>query len=169
MTEYMDIVNEKNEVIGKTTKEEIYAKKLSHRIVHVFVINPKTKEVYFQQRAKTVSFLPGYYCTSAGGHVRAGETYAQAAQRELKEELGLDTPIQKAADLEFESDNHKRLMQLFLAFADKGFHFDDGEVAHGSFLSIDQAHSLVVNNEKIHPQLAVCMQWLYNNRNMLRN
>src|SRR3989344_9608929 len=98
MTEYMDIINEKNEVMGKTTKEEIYVKKLPHRIVHIFVINPKTKEVYVQQRAKTVSFLPEYYCTSAGGHVRAGETYDQAPQRELKEELGLSVPVRKVAD-----------------------------------------------------------------------
>ena len=113
------------------------------------------------------SFLPEYYCTSAGGHVRAGETYDQAAQRELKEELGLSVPVRKVADFVFESDNHKRFIQLFLAFADKGFNFADGEVAQGSFLSIDQAHKLVVKNKKIHPQLAVCMQWLYKNKTIL--
>ena len=121
MVEFIDIVNNQNQVIGKTTQKDIYEKKHNHRIVHIFVINPKTKEVYFQKRSEKKDFLPGYYCTSAGGHVQSGETYQQAAERELKEEIGLSIPIQKATELQFISDGHKRFIELFIVFAEDGF------------------------------------------------
>lgn len=168
MIEYMDIVNEKNEIVGSTTKDEIYEKKIPHRIVHILVINPKTNQVYFQKRSETKSFLPGYYCTSAGGHVQSGESYQNAAKRELVEEIGIKAELKKATDLEFEDSGHKRFIQLFVAYAEEGFEFRDGEVASGEFLDLDKAKELIDKNEKIHPQLSVCFNWYYKNQQSLR-
>ena len=167
MAELMDVVNDNDENTGIATQEEIYAKKLTHRIVHVFVLHPETKAVYFQKRAETKSFSPGYYCTSAGGHVKAGESYAQAAARELHEEIGLDVPLKKVHSLVFVSDGHKRLIQLFVAYAADGFDFKDGEVASGEFIPFDKAYELVKKGTKIHPQLDVCYRWLYEHKNSL--
>ncbi len=167
MTEYIDIVNEQDEVIGKTSQKDIYDKKLNHRIVHIMVINPKAREIYFQKRSEKKDFLPGYYCTSAGGHVQSGETYEQAAERELHEEIGLQIPLKRATSLQFVSDNHKRFIELFLAFAEEGFHFKDGEVASGEFLDFEKAHELIEKGEKIHPQLSVCFKWLYENKDKI--
>ncbi len=167
--EFMDIVNDYDEVTGKATQKEVYDKKLNHRIVHVLVLNPKTKEIYFQKRSEKKNYLPGYYCTSAGGHVQSGESYEDAAKRELREEIGLSTPLKKLANLQFVSDNHKRFVQLFLAFADSGFKFSDGEVESGEFLSFEKANELIKKGEKIHPQLDLCFKWLYKNQQLLIN
>lgn len=164
MAEYLDVVDYDNHVIGEATQEDVYAKKLNHRIVHVFVVHPKTRAVYLQQRAATKAFLPGYYCTSAGGHVRAGETYEDAAARELQEELGLAVPVREIHTLVFESAGHQRFIALFIASAADGFAFRDGEVSRGSFYSWDEARALIQAGEKIHPQLAVCFHWLYEHR-----
>lgn len=163
MTEYMDVVDDNDNVTGKTTQEEVYEKKLTHRIVHVLVINPKTKEIYFQKRAENKNFLPGYYCTSAGGHVQSGETYEQAAKRELREEIGLSVPLKKIGDLNFISNEHKRFIKLFAAFAEEGFNFADGEVSGGEFFNFDKARNLIKRGEKIHPQLQLCFRWLDEN------
>jgi isopentenyldiphosphate isomerase len=164
MAEYMDIVDDNDVVIGKTTQEEIYSKKLTHRIVHVMVVNPKTNKIYFQKRSEKKDFLPGFYCTSAGGHVQSGETYEQAAVRELKEEIGLSTPLKKATDLTYSVKNHKRLIRLFITYAQNGFNFEDGEVASGEFLDFEKANAIIRKDEKIHPQLYICFKWFCDNK-----
>jgi len=161
----MDVVDDLDEVMGKVSQEEIYEKKLTHRIVHIMLINPKTKEVYFQKRSEKKKFLPGYYCTSAGGHVQSGETYEEAARRELREELGLSVNVEKVAELQFITNGHKRFIELFLAFAEGGLNFTDGEVESGEFLNMEDAKFLINQDEKIHPQLTLCFNWLYENKN----
>src|SRR3989344_3867087 len=165
--EYIDIVNDNNEVIGSATQEEIYNKKLNHRIVHIFVIHPISNKIYFQKRSETKSFLPGYYCTSAGGHVQAGETYEKAAKRELFEEIGIQTPVKKMDSMLFISDGHKRFIELYITKADNGFIFRDGEVSAGEFFNFDDAKKLIEKNEKIHPQLNVCFSWFIKNKKMI--
>lgn len=162
--EFLDIVDEKDSIIGVASIEEVYRKKLTHRIVHVFVIHPETSELYLQRRALTKSFLPGYYCTSAGGHVRAGETYTQAARRELHEELGINPKLKQIDNLKFISNNHTRLITVFLAKASRGFSFPDKEVMCGSFFSLTKAYHLVRKSKKIHPQLKFCFDRLLEKR-----
>lgn len=164
MPEYLDVVDDSNIVIGKALKEEIYAKKLPHRIVHIFVLDAKNQKIYLQQRSQTVSFLPGYYCTSASGHVQSGETYEQAAKRELREELGVSLPLKKVSELYFVSNDHRRFIELFIAVAEGEFSFADGEVSGGEFMSIGEAKKLIDKGEKIHPQLDLCLRWVYDNQ-----
>ena len=90
--EFLDIVDENDNVIGKASKEEIYRKLLLHRIVHIFIFNNKG-EMALQLRSKDKSFCPGYWSTVEGGHVQSGETYEEAVLREFKEELGTKTEI----------------------------------------------------------------------------
>ena len=155
--EILDIVNENNEVIGSAPKEEVYAKKLPHRIVHVFVVHPDTSAVYLQKRSATKSYLPNYWCTSAGGHVISGETYLEAAARELKEEIGITSPLEEVDSFSFfGEDNHQRLIKVFITKASDGFSFIDGEVAEGKFFSISEIKKMIDGGEKIHPQLKAC-------------
>jgi len=69
--------------------------------------------------------------------------------------------------MQFVLDNHKRFIELFAAYAEDGFNFEDGEVASGEFLDMNEAYSLIERKEKIHPQLDVCYRWLYENKNSL--
>ena len=88
--EYLDIVDIKDKIIGKATRKEIHDMHQIHRGVHVFVVNSKN-EILIQKRSNKKDYYPGYYDASVGAQVRSGETYEQAAKRELKEELGVDT------------------------------------------------------------------------------
>ena len=85
--EYMDIVNEADEVVGRDTRANVHARHEIHRGVHVFVINVRD-ELLLQLRSATNATYPGHWDASVGGQVAAGETYLQAARRELVEELG---------------------------------------------------------------------------------
>ncbi len=160
----MDHVDANDGVIGVVSKKEVYEKKLTHRIVHVFVLHPKENKIYLQKRSEKMSYLPGYYCTSAGGHVGAGETYENAAKRELQEEIGLNSSLERMGKMNFLLDGHDRFIELFITKAEDGFSFADGEVADGAFFSIDELQNLLAKGENIHPQLELCFNWMKENK-----
>src|SRR5687768_14543890 len=94
--ELLDVVNARDEVIGQEPIDIIYQRQLPIRIVHVLVFNGNG-EMALQKRSKHERVFPLHWSTSAGGHVQSGETYREAAIRELKEELGINGELQHLA------------------------------------------------------------------------
>ena len=85
--EFLDVVDDNDEIIAHASITDIYNKKLPHRIVHVLIFNDKG-EMALQKRSKHKSFCPNYWSTAVGGHVQQNESYLKAAKREFREELG---------------------------------------------------------------------------------
>jgi isopentenyl-diphosphate delta-isomerase type 1 len=90
--EIFDVVNERDEVIGRAPRSEVHRRKLHHRAVHVFVFNAMG-ELFLQKRSMKKDMYPGTWDSSASGHLDTGEDYDVCAVREVREELGvqLDT------------------------------------------------------------------------------
>src|SRR6185503_18296399 len=87
--EIFDVVNERDEVIGRNTRSEVHRLGLRHRAVHVLVFNAKG-EIFLQKRSQTKDTFPGAWDSSAAGHLDCGEDYDACAVREMREELGID-------------------------------------------------------------------------------
>jgi 16S rRNA (adenine1518-N6/adenine1519-N6)-dimethyltransferase len=87
-SETLDIVDMDDMVIGTSTKGDKMAKGLTSRNVAVFIRNGNGK-LLMSRRAMHKKVFPGRWDTAACGHVLAGESYKDAAARELKEELGI--------------------------------------------------------------------------------
>jgi isopentenyldiphosphate isomerase len=168
--EILDIVDGNDNVIGKAPRNEIYDKKFTHRIVHIFVINKENK-VYFQKRSDTVSYMPGAWCTSAGGHVLSNENYETAGRRELAEELGMipDKLFQVGQKSVFRIADQDRFIQLYIVFSSEIPKHNEQDVSGGAFFSFDEAKLLIdkEDNQKLHPQLAFCFKILLENREAL--
>lgn len=87
--EFFDIVNESDEVIGKIKENEqknIRPNQL--RFINILIFNDENK-ILVPKRSSNRKIFPNCYDFSVGGHVNSGETYEQAAYRELEEELGI--------------------------------------------------------------------------------
>src|SRR4051812_27158481 len=102
-TEYVILVNEQDEVIGQTEKMEAHKKGLLHRAFSVFIFN-RHGEMLLQRRAATKYHSAGLWTNACCSHPFPGEPTQQAAVRRLKEELGFQTPIQKAFEFLYRSE-----------------------------------------------------------------
>lgn len=96
--EVFDVVDEHNQVTGQDSRKTIHAESLRHRAVHIFLVN-KHGAVLLQKRSMWKDRQPGKWDSSAAGHLDAGETHAEAAVRELNEELDVAScPLTPIAD-----------------------------------------------------------------------
>ncbi len=86
--EVVDLVDETDSVIGRAARAEVRAANLRHRGIGV-LCRRSTGELYVHRRTKTKDVFPCMYDMFVGGMVKAGEPYADAARRELAEELGV--------------------------------------------------------------------------------
>lgn len=95
--EVLDLVNESDEVIGSLERSKVYAANMHNfRVINAFLINEKG-ELWIPRRTASKRLFPLCLDVSVGGHVSAGESYDQAFEREMKEEIGLSLN-----DLEYE-------------------------------------------------------------------
>jgi isopentenyldiphosphate isomerase len=91
--ELLDLVDLNDRVIGQKKRSEVHAENLTnYRLAECVIVNSKG-QLWIPRRALHKGYLPGYFDTSAGGHVVSGESYEQALRRELKEELFLDLDV----------------------------------------------------------------------------
>jgi isopentenyldiphosphate isomerase len=86
--EIFDIVNDRDEIIGRLPRGQVHREGHKHRAVHVLVFNARGG-VFLQKRSMTKDTFPGAWDSSCSGHLDVGEEYDACAVRELREELGL--------------------------------------------------------------------------------
>ncbi len=109
----IQIVDKKNNPVGQATKQEAWRNGLIHRIVRISILD-ETGRLLVQKRSNKKELFPGRWDNSAAGHVDAGETYEQAALRELEEELGLTgLPLVKMGDYYVDVTDDWRMMKRF--------------------------------------------------------
>ena len=89
MEEQVVLISENDEVLGLMDKMQAHENGLLHRAFSVFLFNEKG-EVLLQKRAAEKYHSPNQWTNAVCSHPREGETYLEAAQRRLKEELGIE-------------------------------------------------------------------------------
>lgn len=92
----LPIVDEENRLLGSGTRREIHRLRLRHRAVHI-VVHDAAGNLLLQKRSARKDSFPGWWDISVGGHVDFGEMYAEAAAREIREELGITGRLREVA------------------------------------------------------------------------
>jgi isopentenyldiphosphate isomerase len=151
--EFLDIVDKNDKIIGQATKEEVYRKLYTHRIVHVLIFNDKG-EFVLQLRSKNVPFCPLHWSTAVGGHVRSGESYEDAAKREYKEELGTTSKLFFFSKDFYQVPNGTgKFLVTFKTAYNGPFDIDSKAVDKIGFFNIEEIKKMINKGENFHPEL----------------
>jgi isopentenyldiphosphate isomerase len=142
MEEMVDIVDENDNVIGKTSWDEAVKNKLLRRSVRVFILNSKG-EMLLQKRSKKVKIHPGLWTSASTGSVTSGEKYEEIAQRELLEEVGIETKL----NFLFKIRQSDSICAAFEGFYD-GKIKSNWEVEKIEFVKIDKIKEEIENNSR---------------------
>jgi len=94
MPEYILLVDEDDNVIGKEEKLKTHREGKLHRAFSIFVFNSKG-ELLLQRRAKSKYHSSNLWTNTCCSHQRPGETLEEAIHRRLKEEMGFDCDLKK--------------------------------------------------------------------------
>lgn len=85
------VVDITDRVVGDGTKPDIHRNRQWHRQSYVLMVNDR-HEILLQQRSGQRQFDGGKWTTSVSGHVTATDTYLRSAEREVREEIGVEPP-----------------------------------------------------------------------------
>ncbi len=110
-------------------------------VIYLFRKNEKGEtELLWQQRSEKLSDFPGKWDVSAGGHVNLGETFADAAVREAREEIGIEISVDDLILVAFRRSHNIVNFIYLVDWTGKGedFKFDDGEVAGAKWVSLSE-------------------------------
>lgn len=113
-SEYLDIVDETNTIIGVSTRKEVYERGFNHRIVHVMLENSEG-QLLLQQRVQEEDGSLAW-SSSVGGHVGKGENYSEAAGRELSEEYETQTFLELETMGDISSTDPRGMTKFIRAF-----------------------------------------------------
>jgi len=100
--EYVVLVDEQDQVLGQREKIEAHELGLLHRAFSVLLFNDRG-ELLLQQRAANKYHSPLLWTNTCCSHQRPNETTLMAAERRLKEEMGMSAPMQTAFKFQYKA------------------------------------------------------------------
>ncbi len=132
--ELVEIVDRDNRPIGAVSRRIMRQQHLIHRACYILVFNSQG-ELFIHKRTLTKDIYPGHWDIAAGGVVLAGESYGESAQRELREELGLDkVPLREHFDQYFEDGGNRVWGRIYSCTHDGPFTLQAAEIERGRFI-----------------------------------
>lgn len=135
--EIFDVVDEDDVVIGEAARSDCHDKGFIHRSVMFFVFD-STGKVLVTRRTQNKDFFPGYWSIVLGGHVRSGESYEEAAAREIEEEIGISAKPTLISFFKKRIPEEKENVKVFGVVAEDKIKLNEDELECGEFLEFNK-------------------------------
>jgi 8-oxo-dGTP pyrophosphatase MutT (NUDIX family) len=160
----VDIVDDDDQVVATVTRAEMRAGRLQHRAVSIAVLSTDGR-LLVHRRADTKDVWPGMWDLAAGGVVAAGETYEDAARRELAEELGVVAdPMVSLGEGRFADDAVALIGRGYRCVHDGPFSFTDGEIAEVRWVHRAELTALMATERFVPDNVALLLPLLEQDR-----
>ena len=158
--ELVEVVDVDGRVETVVTRAEMRARRLRHRAVSI-VVRSTAGEVLVHQRSSLKDLWPSRWDLCVGGVVAAGESYDDAAVRELAEEVGVvDTAPQFLGNVAYEDDDVALIGRVYTVTSDGPFTFSDGEVVQVRFVPAGQLAELIASEPFVPDSVSVVLPYL---------
>lgn len=158
--ELIDIVDESDNVVGSASWKEMMERNLLHRTANTMVFNSEGL-LFVHRRPDHVRLYPGMWDVKFGGSVRAGESYEEAARRELFEEAGINVPaLSLLFRLRSERKENNAHRAVFKCVYDGRVVLDPSEVSEGRFMSLESVRSLMAEGRLSPSAVDVLVEFL---------
>lgn len=159
--EWIDIVNEDNEVIAQCSREQMRAQCLIHRATYI-VVHDGMGKILVQRRTENKDYLPGMLDATAGGVVWANEPLLESARREAEEELGIaGVPFADHGQFYYADSRCRVWGSLFSCVSHGPFALQEEEVSEVCWLNVEEVTARC--NEFTPDSLKALALWMTRN------
>lgn len=102
------LVDKNDKVLGYKEKFEAHKNPVPlHRAISVVIFSPDRKRMLLQRRASGKPTWPFFWSNACCTHPLPGEDYKAAAQRRLKEEMGISTKLREISRFVYKAKYNK--------------------------------------------------------------
>jgi isopentenyldiphosphate isomerase len=132
------VVDEFDKILGYRTRAECHRdKSLIHRVVGLILYDSEGK-LLLQKRSLSKDMEAGKWSIAVAGHVRKGQTYEEAMQRELSEELGISTSFKLLCKFIYNGEDETEMSTIYKGISDGPFYPDKTEISQIKLFSPDE-------------------------------
>jgi isopentenyl-diphosphate Delta-isomerase len=161
--EYFDVVDDNDDVIEQLTRSDVHRRKLRHRAVHVFLFR-SDQALLIHKRSDTKEEFPSVWTSSCSGHVSAGEDYDTTAVRELQEELGVESVVERLQKFSASADTSHEFTVLYQCSSDAAVTPDSGEISAVKWMPVDDIQRWMEKSpDDFSPAFCLLFRWFRRN------
>jgi isopentenyldiphosphate isomerase len=161
--ELLDIVNDEDIVISQEMRSTAHQLGLQHRGVHVFLFTQDGK-MLVQKRSADRAASPSLLDCSVSEHIKAGESYLDAAMRGMKEEMGVDG-IEVKPLVKFKMNyrvNDNEISTLYEGIVEPSkVKFDPVEIEQIAYYSVDEIKAMMKDESIFCGWYIQIMNWYF--------
>lgn len=145
-TELVEVVDPDGSVVGVVPRSAMRSGRLRHRATFVAVVSGDGR-LLVHRRSPHKDVWPSRWDIAAGGVAGVGESWTDAAHRELGEELGIDGTLEPLGGGVYEDEDVATLGEVFVVRHDGPVTFDDGEVVEAHWVTLDDLEARLATDD----------------------
>ncbi|MBN2458959.1 NUDIX domain-containing protein [Candidatus Woesearchaeota archaeon] len=153
MEAMVDVVDKNDNPIGQILESHVHRNAdVITRAINIFIYNRKG-ELLLQKRSRNMFRYPLHWTSSVSGSVNQGEEPADAALRELKEELGIEAKKEDVKLLfkKYVEHDIKHVVYAYRMVVDEVKDISNQEVVEVRFFPIAKVREMIRSKDNISP------------------
>ncbi|MBI4146156.1 NUDIX domain-containing protein [Candidatus Woesearchaeota archaeon] len=142
--ELIEEIDEKGNTIAVHPRSELKKRMFRHKAA--LIIPTQGEKLVLCRRAKDKHPFPDTWCCAVGGKVIAGETFEQAAQREMQEEIGTTAVLSHVVTFNYNGQEYPSRFAVFTTTLPKQLALDPTEIQYLKAFTAEEINKMIIQN-----------------------